>query len=89
MDLSSELTSLESVRKCAAILLEQYDHNNTHINNVVSIQTKIGIKTAEGYVINFRVEIYKIYAYRFLYLEAVNVWTDNIFADKSIKYFRR
>ncbi len=51
-----DLSSLESVRKCAAILLERYDHINILINNAgVSIPTKMGIKTTEGYEINFGV----------------------------------
>jgi NAD(P)-dependent dehydrogenase (short-subunit alcohol dehydrogenase family) len=51
-----DLSSQESVRKCAAILLERYDHINILINNAgVSIPTKMGIKTTEGYEINFGV----------------------------------
>lgn len=51
-----DLSSLESVRKCATILLEQYTQINILINNAgVSIPPKMGVKTAEGYEINFGV----------------------------------
>lgn len=51
-----DLSSLESVRKCAKIILEQYTQINILINNAgVSIPPKMGVKTAEGYEINFGV----------------------------------
>lgn len=51
-----DLSSLESVRKCANILLERYPQINILINNAgVSIPPKMGIKTVEGYEINFGV----------------------------------
>ncbi|XP_057377590.1 retinol dehydrogenase 12-like [Daphnia carinata] len=51
-----DLSSLESVRKCANILLERYTQINILVCNAgVSIPPKMGIKTVEGYEINFGV----------------------------------
>lgn len=51
-----DLSSLESVRTCASILLEHYPQINILINNAgVSIPTKMKSKTTDGYEINFGV----------------------------------
>jgi len=51
-----DLNSLESVRKCAANLLEKYPQINILINNAgVSVPPALGIKTLDGYEVNFGV----------------------------------
>jgi len=51
-----DLASLESVRKCAASILEKYPHIDILINNAgVSVPPSKGLKTVEGYEINFGV----------------------------------
>ena len=76
-----DLSSLESVRKCAAILLERYDHINILINNAgVSIPTKMGVKTAEGYEINFGVN----HLGHFL---LTNLLVDRLIASAPSRYF--
>ena len=51
-----DLSSLESVRRCANLLLERYTQINILVCNAgVSIPPKMGIKTTEGYEINFGV----------------------------------
>ncbi len=51
-----DLSSLESVRKCANILLERYTQINILVCNAgVSIPPKMGIKTTDGFEINFGV----------------------------------
>lgn len=51
-----DLSSLESVKKCAANILEKYPQINILINNAgVSVPPAKGIKTIDGYEINFGV----------------------------------
>jgi len=51
-----DLGSLESVKKCAANILEKYPQINILINNAgVSVPPAKGIKTIDGYEINFGV----------------------------------
>jgi len=51
-----DLSSLDSVRRCAIVLLERYPKINVLINNAgVSVPPDVAMKTKDGYEINFGV----------------------------------